>query len=216
MELLRSLANILLSYIDSMGYLGIFLGMLIESSLIPFPSELVLIPAGVLVMQGKMNGIICLTFATLGSVSGAILNYFFAMYAGRGFVYKVKKYFLISDKLFEKAERFFEKHGAISTFVCRLLPGIRQVVSLFAGFAKMDFKLFTIFTAVGAGMWSGILIYSVRFVSAGQKGGLALTLIPIAISIVVITAYVIISKKLIASGKINPQKVDVKYGNKVK
>lgn len=163
LELLSQITIFLLSVVNQFGYLGIFIGMTIESSFFPFPSELILIPAGALVAQGEMNFLLVFLAALFGSLIGAVFNFFVALFLGRTaadfLVSKYGKLFFISEKKLRKTDIYFEKHGEVTTFVGRLIPGVRQLISLPAGFAKMNFFRFILFTALGAGIWSLILIY---------------------------------------------------------
>jgi membrane protein DedA with SNARE-associated domain len=149
----------LLGAIADGGYGGIFLLMAIESSFIPFPSEAVMIPAGVHIAKGEFHWLPVIVCAIAGSLAGALVNYFLAQRAGRAFLLRYGKYILISEGKLDKAEAFFEKHGEIATLSCRLLPGIRQIVSIPAGLANMNLFRFCIYTSVGAGFWSVILLF---------------------------------------------------------
>ncbi len=156
--MLADLAQWLVQNILDMGYLGIFLLMMIESSFIPFPSEVVLIPAGYLAQQGEMNTFAIFFAAILGSLSGAFINYFGALLIGRRLLMKFGKYIFISNSAMEKMDAFFQNHGPISTFTGRLIPGIRQLISIPAGLSRMPLLSFSIYTALGAGIWSIVLI----------------------------------------------------------
>ncbi len=156
--MLAELAQWLVQSILDMGYMGIFLLMMIESSFIPFPSEIVLIPAGYLAQQGEMNIIVIFLAALFGSMAGAFINYFGALIIGRQLLMRFGKYIFISNSAMEKMETYFQKHGPISTFTGRLIPGIRQLISIPAGLSKMSLLPFSLYTALGAGIWSMILI----------------------------------------------------------
>lgn len=162
----------LLIFVDT--YWGIFFLMSIESSFIPFPSELVIPPAAYLAYQGGMSIFLVVLFGVLGSLCGALINYYLAMYLGRPLVYvlvekKWARAFLLSKAKLEKAEKYFLEYGGVSTFVGRLLPGIRQLISLPAGFTKMSLGRFLLFTALGSGIWVSVLAVLGYYFSSQQE-----------------------------------------------
>ena len=145
------------------GLVFVFVFMAIESSFIPFPSEVVMIPAGFLAARGELGftPVPALALALLvgiaGSVVGAFVNYYLALFVGKPFLLKYGKWFFIKPEPLEKACTVFNRYGAITTFVCRLVPVIRQLISIPAGIARMPLVSFTAFTALGAGIWTAIL-----------------------------------------------------------
>lgn len=147
----------LLDTIGTMGYPGILILMAMESSIIPVPSELVMPPAGYLAYQGKMNMALVILCGTVGSLIGAYANYLVSHYLGRPLILKYGKYVLISPEKFERVERFFLKHGEISTFIGRLLPVVRHLISIPAGLAGMNHLKFSLYTLFGAALWCSIL-----------------------------------------------------------
>ncbi len=147
----------LASTVGQWGYPGIVMLMALESSFFPFPSEVVIPPAAYLAASGKMNIGMIILCGIMGSLLGAIFNYWLALKYGRPFFDKYGRYLLVSHRSMEKADRFFDRHGHISTFVGRLLPGIRQYISLPAGLARMNFLMFCSSTALGAGIWVIVL-----------------------------------------------------------
>ncbi len=160
--MLETFFQILLDFSADLGYLGILFLMTVESSFIPFPSELAIPPAAYLAYQGEMNIYLVVLFGILGSLIGALINYYLAFFLGRPIIYsltekKWAKVFLISSKKIEKAERYFLKYGEASTFIGRLIPVIRQLISLPAGFTKMKLRPFIIYTTLGAGIWVIVL-----------------------------------------------------------
>ena len=166
--MLHELAQTLVDLIFDWGYLGIFIMMTIESSFIPFPSEIVLIPAGYLASQGEMSISMIMISALGGSMVGAFINYYLALTLGRKILIKYGKYFFIKVETLERMEEFFAKHGHISTFTGRLIPGIRQLISVPAGLARMNLAQFSFFTALGAGIWALILTLLGYFIGENQ------------------------------------------------
>lgn len=143
--------------VGDLGYIGIFVMMFLESSFFPFPSEVVMIPAGYLAYKGEMNLALAIICGIAGSLAGALFNYYLALKFGRAFLARYGKYVLIKEQTLEKMEDFFAKHGHISTFSGRLIPAVRQYISLPAGLARMDLLRFSIYTSLGAGIWVAIL-----------------------------------------------------------
>ena len=150
-------------FVENANYLFVFIFMTIESSFIPFPSEVVVPPAAYLACTGSdMNFGLVIFFATLGALTGAFINYYLALWIGRPIVYRFANSrfghaCLIDQAKVEKAEAYFDKKGAISTFVGRLIPAVRQLISIPAGLARMNIGVFALFTALGAGIWNIIL-----------------------------------------------------------
>lgn len=158
------------------GFLIIFIFMTIESSFIPFPSEVIMIPAGFLAFRGELsfgNPWLDMTAAILsglaGSMMGAYVNYFLALFLGRPILYRYGKYFFLSEHTLTRAEEIFREYGDITTFVCRLLPGIRQLISIPAGLARMKHSKFIFFTLLGAGIWTALLAFIGYYLSSLVK-----------------------------------------------
>lgn len=157
--MLHTLIHWLLETIGSMGYPGIFLLMAMESSIIPVPSELVMPPAGYLIHQGRMDWLPAILAGAFGSLAGAYANYYAAHYLGRPLILKYGRYVLIPPDKFQRVESFFLQHGEISTFIGRLLPVIRHLISIPAGVAGMNHLRFSLYTLLGAGLWCSILTW---------------------------------------------------------
>ena len=166
--MLSSIINFIVETVSSLGYFGIFIMMFLESSFFPFPSEVVMIPAGYLASKGEMNIYLVLLFGILGSLAGALFNYYFAIKLGRAFLLRYGKYILVSEETILKMEEFFKNHGHISTFSGRLIPGVRQYISLPAGLARMNIFVFSLYTSLGAGIWVLILTILGYFLGNNQ------------------------------------------------
>lgn len=166
--------NFLLSITEGLGYTGVMLLMAIESSFIPMPSEIIVPPAAYLASLGKMNIFIIIIMGTLGSLIGAIFNYIIGYYLGRPIVYKLSehkyaKFFLINKNKLEKAESYFLKNSKSATFIGRLVPVIRQLISIPAGFCKMNFLAFIFYTTIGSFIWVSILAILGYFIGSNQE-----------------------------------------------
>ena len=149
-------------YMHHMNYFTVTIFMIIESSFIPFPSEVIIPPAAWKAAQGELNIFFVVFFGTLGALIGALFNYYLAKSLGRTLIYKFADsrfahFCLIDRKKVDKAEQYFVNHGKASTFIGRLIPGIRQLISLPAGLANMPLKSFILYTILGAGIWNVIL-----------------------------------------------------------
>ena len=148
--------------LDNLNYWTITLLMTIESSFIPFPSEIVVPPAAYKAAAGDLNIWLVIFFSTLGAVFGALINYYLALWLGKPIVYKFANsrfghMCLINQEKVETAEKFFNKHGVIATFIGRLVTVVRQLISIPAGLAKMHIGKFIVYTALGAGIWNAVL-----------------------------------------------------------
>ncbi|HRU57692.1 MAG TPA: DedA family protein [Bacteroidales bacterium] len=160
-------------YMSHLNYLTVALLMTVESSFIPFPSEAVIPFAAYRAAQGELNVFLVVLSGTAGALAGALVNYYLALWLGRPLVYRfansaIGKMLLLSEEKIRKAETFFIKNGRSSTFIGRLVPAVRQLISIPAGLAKMDMKVFIIYTVLGAGIWNiilaviGYFLYDVR------------------------------------------------------
>jgi membrane protein DedA with SNARE-associated domain len=160
-------------YMANLNYFTVALLMAIESTFIPLPSEIVVPFAAYKAAQGDLNVVLVVLFGTIGALTGSLINYTLSYYLGRPIVYafaesRVGKIFLLSREKVEHAETYFLKNGRTSTFIGRLVPGIRHLISIPAGLAKMNLRDFMLFTFVGAGIWNIILaivgyyLYEVR------------------------------------------------------
>ena len=163
LEFIQTIIDYLVNSIGALGYIGIFVLMAIESSIIPVPSEAVMIPAGVLVSQGSMSFLYAFLAGTLGSLFGALVSYYIALHLGRVAVNKLifnyGRIFLVDGNSILKAENYFVKHGEITIFVSRLLPVIRHLISLPAGFARMNIWRFSFYTLIGSAIWVLVLMF---------------------------------------------------------
>jgi membrane protein DedA with SNARE-associated domain len=168
-SLISSIITFLVEFISEVGYLGVFIGMFLESTLVPLPSELVMIPVGLAAASGTMNIYIALFAGVLGNVAGAIFSYYLAASIGRTILFRIGKYFFVKAETIIKIEKFFKNHGHISIFIGRLLPGFRHFISLPAGVAKMDIRLFIIYTSLGSSIWNAILIMLGFFIGTNQR-----------------------------------------------
>ena len=192
--MLHDIIQTIVDTVGAWGYLGIFLMMALESSFFPFPSEVVMIPAGYLAYKGEMNIVLAILAGIGGSLAGALFNYWLAMKFGRPFILRYGKYVLFKEQSLQRMEDFFVRHGHISTFTGRLIPAVRQYISLPAGLARMNLAAFSFYTSLGAGIWVTILAvlgYTIGHNEAALRDNLKLiTLITLGVVAVIVLLYV--------------------------
>jgi len=172
--MLITLVNILLQFAHEIGYWGVVFLMAIESSFIPFPSEIVIPPAAYLAAQGSFNIWLVVGAGVLGSLIGALINYFLAFYLGRPLIYRLiktkwAKFLLLKPEQLEKSEKLFFDYSRSSTFFGRLVPVVRQLISLAAGFAKMPLSIFILYTFLGSALWTAVLAALGYFFGANEE-----------------------------------------------
>jgi len=174
--------------VSGLGYPGIIIMMFLESSFIPFPSEVVMIPAGYLAYKGEMSLVLIILAGTFGSLMGALLNYYLAIKLGRPFLLRYGKYVMFNEAGLKKMEDFFARHGHVSTFTGRLIPVVRQYISLPAGLARMNLMVFSFYTSLGAGIWVAILALLGYYIGGNElliKAYLRDIIITLVVSIII-------------------------------
>ena len=220
LETIASHLDAIAALAPTWGLLFIFVFMAIESSFVPFPSEVVMIPAGFLAARGELMGghsaascgalaavWVAIAVGVLGSLAGAFINYYLALWVGKPFLEKYGKWFFLKPAALERACEVFNKYGAATTFVCRMVPAIRQLISIPAGIARMPLGSFTLFTALGAGVWTAILAFvgyglgksagDITYLELCTKGkDMATAHLPLVIgsALVLVAVYVLVSK----------------------
>lgn len=172
--MLNTIFNWILDVAQGMGYFGVGILMTIESSFIPLPSEIVIPPAAYLASQGKMSLLLIIIIGVLGSILGAVINYFISMSLGRFLVYKIAghklaRFIFVTPEKIERAEKYFLTNANSATFFGRLIPVIRQFISIPAGFSRMHFGNFILYTALGSIIWVSILAGLGYFLGANQE-----------------------------------------------
>ena len=214
LETIASHLDAIAALAPTWGLLFIFVFMAIESSFVPFPSEVVMIPAGFLAARGEMGTgsplvavWMAIAVGVLGSLAGAFINYYLALWVGKPFLEKYGKWFFLKPAALERACEVFNRYGAATTFVCRMVPAIRQLISIPAGIARMPLGSFTLFTGLGAGVWTAILAFvgyglgksagDITYLELCMKGKeMAAAHLPLVIggALVLAAAYVLVSK----------------------
>jgi membrane protein DedA with SNARE-associated domain len=168
------LIDYLIPFLEEMAALGltwgpllVFFFMTVESSFVPFPSEIVMIPAGFMAARGEFYPgghvgaaiFIAIACGIAGSLAGACINYLLSLRLGRPFLHRYGKYFFVASEKLDRAEALFRKYGDVTTFICRLIPVVRQLISIPAGISRMNFLRFSVFTGAGAGIWVVLLTF---------------------------------------------------------
>ncbi len=207
--MLGDFINFIVQTVGEWGYAGIFLMMFLESSFFPFPSEVAMIPAGYLAHQGQMSLVLVWCAGTAGSLAGAVFNYYLCYFFGRELVLKYGKYVGITKVKMRKFEAFFKRHGEISTFNCRLIPGIRQYISLPAGLAKMNLFKFSLYTTLGAGIWVAILLAVGYYLGKNyDKSAFSHIVVALLAAVGLLTAlYIVYVKRLSKKSKIGAKEL---------
>ena len=208
--MLGDFINFIVQTVGEWGYAGIFLMMFLESSFFPFPSEVAMIPAGYLAHQGQMSLVLAWCAGTAGSLAGAVFNYYLCYFFGRELVLKYGKYVGITKVKMRKFEAFFNRHGEISTFNCRLIPGIRQYISLPAGLAKMNLFKFSLYTTLGAGIWVAILLAVGWYLGKNyDKSAFSHIVVALLAAVGLLTAlYIVYVKRLSKKSKIGAKELE--------
>ena len=167
--MIESFLTWVVEVVELLGYWGIFIATFLESTFIPLPSEVTVVPVGYLVSQGKMNLWLAFLCSLAGTLGGSYFSYWIADRYGRGLLLKYSRYFFIDAEKLDKVERYFASHGSISIFTGRLIPGLRHFISFPAGLAKMDLKLFFLYTGLGGGLWMAVLIAAGHFIGTNRE-----------------------------------------------
>jgi membrane protein DedA with SNARE-associated domain len=156
--MLEAAVHWIVEIVEVMGYPGVFVMSALESTFLPIPSEITLIPAGYLIHQGVWSGPLVFLLATLGTLTGSLANYALAFYGGRYVLVRYGRYFLMTEEKLLKMEGFFVRHGPLSIFLGRLVMGVRHFISFPAGLARMNLKKFCFYTMAGGAIWTFILL----------------------------------------------------------
>ncbi|AIL64589.1 membrane protein [Rickettsiales bacterium Ac37b] len=183
-------------FVHKFGYIGIFIMTFIESTFIPLPAEITLVPAGYLISTGEMNLYLVLIYSIAGTVGGSWLSYWIALHYGRNLIIKYGKYFFMNEQKLKKIESFFARHGNISTFTGRFLPGVKHYISFPAGLAQMPIKPFLTYTFLGSSIWVVVLLSVGYFIGSNQdtikKYLMVIKLAMILLIAIIIIVYIIL------------------------
>jgi membrane protein DedA with SNARE-associated domain len=195
---MHAFIDAVVGFFGSLGYIGIFVMMTIESSFIPFPSEVAMIPAGALIQRWEMTFIMALFAGTAGAYLGSVINYILGYYLGwpiiKKLIHKYGKYILLNESHYLQAEKFFEKRGAITTFIGRFIPAVRQLISIPAWVFKMNFLVFSIWTILGAWIWN-IILLAIGYYASDKQEQILLYLKEIIIGLLILGILYFIFRK---------------------
>ncbi len=189
----------LLELVTHLGYLGIFVATLIESTFVPIPAEVTMIPAGILAAKGELNYWLVLASATAGVIAGSLINYWIGLRYGRALVVRYGPYVFIKPEFLGKTELFFARYGWLAVFLGRLLPGVKHYISFVAGIARMKFQPFFTYTAFGGLIWIWIILQvgfmAERSAENGNSSVSTLEMALVAVAVISLAAW-IAKKKL--------------------
>lgn len=184
---MEELLHLIVEFVKQFGYFGIFIMTFVESTFLPVPSEITMIPAGYLVHQGHMHAAWVLLASITGTIGGSWFNYWLAKHYGRRLFLRFGKYFFMTDEKLKKIEDYFRDHGPISIFTGRLIPGIRHYISFPAGLAEMNLRKFIIYTGLGGGIWMATLTFLGYHIGENEDL-LRQYILPIKLGIVLVVA----------------------------
>lgn len=186
--------QLLIELVEHFGYLGIFIATLIESTFVPIPAEITMIPAGMLAAEGHFNYWIVLVTATAGVVAGSLINYWIGLYFGRNIIVKFGSYIFIKPQHLKKTELFFAQYGKMAVFLGRLLIGVKHYIAFAAGIARMQFKAFIVYTTLGGLVWVWLLLH-IGFMAKKNNTSIGeLEIILISVAIITVVAWFIKQK----------------------
>jgi len=168
-DLLTAVSHWLVDFVHHLGYAGVFIMTFLESTFVPIPAELTMVPAGYLAYQGQMHVGLVFLASVAGTISGSYFNYWLAKHYGRRFLLAYGKYMLIKPDRLDAIENYFANHGQISILTGRLIPGLRHFISFPAGLARMDVRKFCLYTGLGGGAWMAVLIAAGYLIGDNEK-----------------------------------------------
>ena len=167
--MLEAVLEFFVHMVEILGYPGLFVMTMLESTFLPIPSEMTMIPAGYLIYRGEMHAVPAFILSVAGSLAGALINYAIAVRYGRKLFIRHGRFFRMDEEKLDRMEAFFRRHGPVSIFLGRLVFGVRHYISFPAGLAKMDLRLFVIYTVAGASIWVAVLLGLGYFIGGNEE-----------------------------------------------